>query len=220
MRRWSLFSIAVVFVTALLAGLAPALLSMRADLVSQLRSGGRGVTGSAATRGRRTLVVAQVALAVTIVAAAGLLIRSVLRLQSVDLGLACRPSRAVGPPHAAGEIRGARPARAVPRRGDRAARRPYRPSRLRRRSTCRRSPVRGGICRDSRPRDRATSRPRRIPRSTSSRFTRTISRRSRCRSCADARSRPRIARAPWRWRSSAKTSRRGPGLETTRLASG
>ena len=60
---------------------------MRADLVSQLRSGGRGVTGPAATRGRRTLVVAQVALAVTIVAAAGLLIRSVLRLQSVDLGL-------------------------------------------------------------------------------------------------------------------------------------
>jgi predicted permease len=82
-----LFSIAVVFVTALLAGLAPALLSMRADLVSQLRGGGRGITGSSAARGRRTLVVAQVALAVTIVAAAGLLIRSVLRLQSVDLGL-------------------------------------------------------------------------------------------------------------------------------------
>src|SRR5207253_402474 len=50
-------------------------------------TGGRGITGSGATRGRRTLVVAQVALAVTIVAAAGLLIRSVLRLQSVDLGL-------------------------------------------------------------------------------------------------------------------------------------
>jgi predicted permease len=82
-----LFSIAVVFVTALLAGLGPGLLSMPADLVSQLRTGGRGVTGSAATHGRRTLVIAQVALAVTIVAAAGLLIRSVLRLQSVDLGL-------------------------------------------------------------------------------------------------------------------------------------
>ena len=82
------FTIAVAFVTALLAGLAPALFSMRADLVSQLRSGGRGVTGSAARHGRRALVVAQVALAVTIVAAAGLLIRSVLRLQSVDLGLA------------------------------------------------------------------------------------------------------------------------------------
>ena len=82
-----LFSIAVVLGTAVLAGLAPALLAMRADLMSQLRSDGRGLTGSAATRGRRTLVVAQVALAVTIVAAGGLLIRSVLRLQSVDLGL-------------------------------------------------------------------------------------------------------------------------------------
>ena len=82
------FTIAIAFVTALLAGLAPALSSMRVDLVTHLRSGGRGVTGSAARHGRRTLVVAQVALAVTIVAGAGLLIRSVLQLQSVDLGLA------------------------------------------------------------------------------------------------------------------------------------
>lgn len=82
-----LFSIVVVFVTALLAGLGPALLSTPADLLSPLRTGGRGVTGSAATYGRRTLVIAQVALALTVVAGAGLLIRSVLRLQSVDLGL-------------------------------------------------------------------------------------------------------------------------------------
>ena len=81
------FSTAVVFIAALLAGLAPALLSMRADLVSQLRSGGSGITAISATRGRRTLAVAQVALAVAVIAAAGLLIRSVLRLQSVDLGL-------------------------------------------------------------------------------------------------------------------------------------
>jgi putative ABC transport system permease protein len=82
-----LFSIAVVFLAALLAGLAPALLSMRADVVSRLRSSGHGITGSTAARGRRTLVIAQVALAVAVVAAAGLLIRSVLRLQSIDLGL-------------------------------------------------------------------------------------------------------------------------------------
>jgi putative ABC transport system permease protein len=74
--------------TALLAGLIPALLCMRANLVSHLRGGGRGATGPPARHGRQALVVAQVALAVTIVAAAGLLIRSVLRLQSVDLGLA------------------------------------------------------------------------------------------------------------------------------------
>ena len=44
--------------------------------------------GSAARHGRRALVVAQVALAVTVVAAAGLLTRSLLRLQAVDMGLA------------------------------------------------------------------------------------------------------------------------------------
>jgi putative ABC transport system permease protein len=82
-----LFSTTMAFVTALLVGVGPALWSTPADLLSQLRTGGQAVTGSRATRGRRTLVIAQVALAVTIVAAAGLLIRSVLRLQSVDLGL-------------------------------------------------------------------------------------------------------------------------------------
>ncbi len=83
-----LFSIAVVFITALAAGLIPALSPLRADLLSPLRSGGQGITGTSANRGRRTLVVAQVALAVTVLTAAGLLIRSVLRLQSIDLGMA------------------------------------------------------------------------------------------------------------------------------------
>jgi predicted permease len=81
------FSIAVVFVTALLTGLAPGLWSMPRDLGSQLRIGGPGVTGFAATGGRRTLVIAQVALALAVIASAGLLVRSVLRLQSVDLGM-------------------------------------------------------------------------------------------------------------------------------------
>jgi predicted permease len=81
------FSIGVVFVTALLAGLGPGLLSVPRTLLSELRAGGRGGTGSAATRGRQTLVIAQAALAVTILAVAALLVRSVLKLQSVDLGL-------------------------------------------------------------------------------------------------------------------------------------
>jgi putative ABC transport system permease protein len=83
-----LFTIAIAFLTALLAGLAPARFSANVDLAAPLRSGGgREVARSSGQRGRRTLVVAQVALAVTVVAAAGLLIRSVLRLQSVSLGL-------------------------------------------------------------------------------------------------------------------------------------
>src|SRR5688572_15209097 len=82
-----LFSMAVVSITAVAAGLLPAMASFRADLVSALRSGGHGLTGTSGNRGRRTLVVAQIALAVTVVAAAGLLVRSVVKLHAVDLGL-------------------------------------------------------------------------------------------------------------------------------------
>jgi predicted permease len=81
------FTAALALFVSLAAGLAPAL-SRRLAVVSLLRSGGRGATGSAATRGRRTLVTAQVALAVLVVAAAGLLVRSVIHLQSIDTGLA------------------------------------------------------------------------------------------------------------------------------------
>jgi putative ABC transport system permease protein len=83
----ALWSIAIVLAAALLAGLVPALLSARDDLFVHLRSGSVGLDGSTAGPGRRLLVAAQVALAVTVVAAAGLLVQSVLELQSVDLGL-------------------------------------------------------------------------------------------------------------------------------------
>jgi predicted permease len=83
-----LFTIAVAFGTAALAGLVPALSAAHLDLVTQLQAGGRGATGSAARHGRRTLVVAQVALAVAVVAAASVLTRSLARLQAVDMGLA------------------------------------------------------------------------------------------------------------------------------------
>lgn len=82
------FTFGVGLLTAVLAGLAPALSVARRDLLLQLRGGGRGVLTSGSSRARRALVVAQVALAVTIVAAAGLLTRSVLRMQSVDVGVA------------------------------------------------------------------------------------------------------------------------------------
>ena len=83
----AVFSVAVIFVTALLAGIAPGLFSMRGDLVSPLRGSSAAIAGTS-TRGRRLLVVGQVALAVMVLAAAGLLIRSVLNLQAIDLGLA------------------------------------------------------------------------------------------------------------------------------------
>ena len=83
-----LFTIAVAFLAASLAGLAPALSSARVDVVAHLRGGGRGVTPRAARAGRQALVVAQVTLAVVVMAGAVLLTRTVLRLQSADMGFA------------------------------------------------------------------------------------------------------------------------------------
>jgi predicted permease len=83
-----LFTIGIGFLSAALAGLAPAFSLLRTDLVLQLRGARRNATPGTARRGRRALVVAQVALAVLIVAGAGLLIRSLLRLQSLDMGFA------------------------------------------------------------------------------------------------------------------------------------
>lgn len=83
-----IFAVAVVFITALLAGLVPGVFSVRGDLISPLRQASLAIAGGGSTRGRRVLAVAQVALAVTVLAAAGLLIRSILNLQAIDLGLA------------------------------------------------------------------------------------------------------------------------------------
>jgi putative ABC transport system permease protein len=82
------FTLAIAFLTAAGAGLAPALFTAGTNLIDVLRSGARGAAPTTARRGRRALVVVQVATAVIVVAAAGLLTRTVLRLQSVDMGLA------------------------------------------------------------------------------------------------------------------------------------
>ncbi len=81
------FTSAVAFVVAALSGLVPALAASSLDVATALRAGGRGVRGGMGQRGRRALVVTQVALAVAVVAAAGLLARSLERLQTTDMGL-------------------------------------------------------------------------------------------------------------------------------------
>jgi putative ABC transport system permease protein len=82
------FTVCLAFVACCLAGLAPALSFTRTDLVSELTSAGRGAPGSPRRHVRRALVIAQVALAVALISAAGLLTRSVLHLQSIDTGFA------------------------------------------------------------------------------------------------------------------------------------
>ena len=81
------FAIALSLLTGLLMGLYPALQSSRADIVEALKEGGRGTAGSVRQqRFRKLLVGAQVALSVTLVAGASLLIASFLRLSHQDPG--------------------------------------------------------------------------------------------------------------------------------------
>jgi putative ABC transport system permease protein len=78
---------AVTILTGLFFGLVPALQSSRATLSSALREGGRsGTSGRGGQRLRRTIVGAQIALVVVLLTGAGLLIRTFITLQRVQLG--------------------------------------------------------------------------------------------------------------------------------------
>jgi putative ABC transport system permease protein len=82
------FSLIVAALTALLFGLAPALQTARRDIVEPLKDSGKGLSGG--FRGgklRSTLVVVEVALSLMLLAGAGLLMRSFVALQTVDLGM-------------------------------------------------------------------------------------------------------------------------------------
>ncbi len=83
-----MWTLAVSVLTGLVCGLVPAWQSSRLSLNEVLRDGGRSTTESAARRrGRSVLVVAEMALAVMLVTGAGLLIKSLWRLQQVDVGI-------------------------------------------------------------------------------------------------------------------------------------
>ena len=80
-------TLGLAIVTGLTFGLAPAVQSSRAAVASALREATRGGTGGRrAQRLRRVLVAGQIALVVVLLTGAGLLIRSFLHLQRVDLG--------------------------------------------------------------------------------------------------------------------------------------
>ena len=81
-----LFTFVMATVAGIAAGLAPAFSALRANLTTLLRQGGRGIVGSASRQVRMALVVAEVALALMLLAGAGLLVRSLDRLLAVDPG--------------------------------------------------------------------------------------------------------------------------------------
>ncbi len=83
-----LFTLGVAILTALIFGLAPALTAARKDLNQPLRDSGKGTSsGLRHGRLRDTLVVLEVALSLTLLVAAGLLMRSFVALREVHLGL-------------------------------------------------------------------------------------------------------------------------------------
>jgi len=81
------FSFVASMLTGILFGLVPALQVSRSDVQEAIRETGRGASGSRRqSRFRQALIVVEVALSVVLLAGAGLLFRSFLRLQSVDTG--------------------------------------------------------------------------------------------------------------------------------------
>ncbi len=82
-----IFTIALSILTGLMMGVYPALQASHADLVGGLKEGGRGTSGSVRQqRFRKILVGAQVALSVTLLAGAALLITSFIRLSQQNIG--------------------------------------------------------------------------------------------------------------------------------------
>jgi putative ABC transport system permease protein len=84
--RVLLFSGMVALATGVLFGLAPAVVASRLDLNEALKQGLRAGTGRSTGRLRDILVVAEVALALMLLVSAGLMVQTLSRLRSLDLG--------------------------------------------------------------------------------------------------------------------------------------
>lgn len=80
-----LFAFAAAILSALVAGVMPALRTARPDLVGVLKEGGRTAAVSR-DRLRTILVGAEVSIAIVLLVGAGLLVRSAINLQRVDTG--------------------------------------------------------------------------------------------------------------------------------------
>jgi putative ABC transport system permease protein len=86
---WSVlvFALLIAGITALLTGVLPLAHATRLAPAGELREGGRGATsGRARLRWRQALVATEIALAVVLVAGAGLMIRTVRNLLTIDPG--------------------------------------------------------------------------------------------------------------------------------------
>jgi putative ABC transport system permease protein len=86
-QRVLAFALGVCFITSIAFGIAPAFAASGVDLNKALKEGGRGSGGSLRQKLLRNgLVVAEIAISVTLLAGAGLMIRSFLALRTQSLG--------------------------------------------------------------------------------------------------------------------------------------
>ena len=84
--RIVLFAILLAVVTGLLCGLAPAFAALRTSVNETLKEGGRTGTAGGHARLRSVLVVGEIAIALMLLVASGLLLRSFEKMRAVDLG--------------------------------------------------------------------------------------------------------------------------------------
>jgi len=81
------FALGLAVFTGLVCALAPAFAAIRTNVNSNLKEGGRtGSAGGGHARLRSTLVVAEIAIALVLLTASGLLLRSFDKMRAVDLG--------------------------------------------------------------------------------------------------------------------------------------
>ncbi|HKO14355.1 MAG TPA: ABC transporter permease [Acidobacteriaceae bacterium] len=96
------FALALAILTGVVCGVAPAFAAIRTSVNESLKEGGRtGTTGSGHARLRSGLVIVEIATAIVLVAASGLLLRSFEKMRQADIGY--RPDHtlvaAYGLPH-------------------------------------------------------------------------------------------------------------------------
>lgn len=85
--RWVLFTFLITGLTGVIFGLAPALRASKQELNSTLKEGGRGTAGTMATRRLQNIVIiSEIALSLVLLVGAGLMLRSFLKLSSINLG--------------------------------------------------------------------------------------------------------------------------------------
>jgi predicted permease len=88
------FAISLAVLTGVVCGLAPAFAGLRTKVNDTLKEGGRsGTAGGGHARLRSVLVIGEIAIALVLLAASGLLLRSFEKMREVDLGF--RPDHAL-----------------------------------------------------------------------------------------------------------------------------